>query len=105
VFRKDIQIFDNGEGLEQGRRFAINERRQRHHRIDDAASRFVLRPLYQVDVDLIVRRQPLEVERDAHPTGCERAPEREQPHHRKAARANTRMEDGLRDCSYPVSVI
>jgi hypothetical protein len=70
-----IEIFDDGERLEYRRSVAVDQSRQRHHRIDRAVGRFALRALHQVHVHHLVRRDAFEVERDAHAIGRERTPE------------------------------
>src|SRR5450756_3075163 len=75
-----VEIFENGERLEQHRAVVLDQRRQRHHRIDLAKGVLALLALHQVDVDHLVGRDALEVERDAHAEGRQRAPERKQFH-------------------------
>jgi hypothetical protein len=48
---------------------AVDQRRDRHHRIDRAIARFPLLALDQIDLNDLVRHEPLEVERDPHAVG------------------------------------
>src|SRR5262249_48207183 len=75
-----VEIFDDGEGLEQDRTVAVDQRRQRHHGIDGVIPGFALLALHQVDVDHLLGRDALEVERDADAIRRQRSPEREKLH-------------------------
>jgi len=71
-----LEIFHDGERLEQRRTFTIDQRRQQHLRIDRAVPRLALPALHEIDVDDLLRREAFEVERDPHAKRRERAPER-----------------------------
>ena len=77
-----VEIFDDRERLVEHRAVILDQRRDRHHRIDLAEAVLALLPLDQVDVDHLVRREALEVERDAHAEGRERPPEGKEFHAR-----------------------
>jgi len=64
-----VEIFDDGERLEQNRPLAVDQSRQRHHRIDFAIGRFALRALHQVHVDDLVGHDVFQIKRDAHAIG------------------------------------
>jgi hypothetical protein len=59
---------------------AVNQRRDRHHRIDGAEFRVALLALHQIDVDDLVGLDAFEIKGDAHAVGRQRAPERKQFH-------------------------
>src|SRR5664280_2023461 len=77
-----VEIFEDGERLEQHRAVVLDQRRQRHHRIDLAEGVLALLALHQIDVDHLVGRDALEIERDAHAERRQRAPERKEFHNR-----------------------
>ena len=70
-----VEIFDNGEQFEQGRTVAVDQRRDRHHRIDRAVGGVALLALHEIDLDYLIGRDAFEIERDAHAISRERAPE------------------------------
>src|SRR5262249_20340747 len=88
-----VEILDDGERLEQHRPVTVDQRRQHHLRIDLAVALLALLALHEVDVNHLVRDDALEVERDAHAIGGERAPEREQLHGTSPGKL-------LRGCTY-----
>ena len=75
-----VEIFDDGERFEQRRPVAVDQRRDRHHRIDLAEGLLALLALHQIDLDDLVGLEPLQIHRDAHAIGRERPPERKQFH-------------------------
>src|SRR5207302_1427618 len=75
-----IQIFHDGEGLEQRWSVIVDKSRKEHLRIDRAERGLTLRALHQIDIDDLVRYKSLEIERNANPECCERAPERIELH-------------------------
>jgi hypothetical protein len=54
-----VEIFDDGERFEQRWALAVDQGRDRHHRIDLAVGLLALLPLHQIDVDHLVRLEPL----------------------------------------------
>ena len=71
-----VEIFDDSERLEQRRPVAIDQRRDRHHRVDLAEGVLALLALHQIDVDDLVGLEPLQIHRNAHAIGRKRPPER-----------------------------
>ena len=73
-----LQPFDDGNGLGQ-HLIALHQRRHQPLRIDRKVTRLGLPALDQIDLHP-PEIDALEIERDAHAKGRERAPEREQLH-------------------------
>src|ERR1700731_2488328 len=75
-----IQIFHDREGLEQRWSVSFDKSRKEHLRIHRAERGLTLRALHQIDIDTLVRYKTFEIECNANPERCERAPERIELH-------------------------
>ena len=75
-----VEIFDDRERFEQRRPIAVDQRRDRHHRIDLAERLLALLAFHQVDLDDLVGLEPLQIHRNANAIGRQRPPERKQFH-------------------------
>ena len=70
-----VEVFHDGERLEQHGAVAVDQCRQHHLRIDLTERVLALLAFDQVDVNDLVRHDALEIERDAHAIRCKRTPE------------------------------
>src|SRR5690349_8833170 len=74
-----LEIFEDGERLEQRGAIIFDEGRQRHLRIDAAIFVGAMRICIEID-EHDVSRQVLQIERDANPKARQRSPEGKEFH-------------------------
>ena len=70
-----VKIFEDGKRFKKYRAVILNQRWNRHHRVDFAELSFPLVTFHQIDFNHLVGRDAFQIQRNAHPIGRKRTPE------------------------------
>ena len=65
-----VKIFEDSKRFKKYRAVTLNQRGNRHHRVDFAELSFPLVTFHQIDLNYLIGRDAFQIQRNADAVGC-----------------------------------